>query len=404
MAEAAAGGPQARPVGDGRLQLPPYARARLRPPHGRRGQARAAAACAGELSPGLAGRPGVPADLAAAQGGGGLGRARRPGRAHHRPRPAPGGRAAGRGLRADGDVRDGASAARRAAGCRTAALGRPVTVDDAAMFTGRLASGALASFEVSRVAAGRKNALRLELNGTRGSLAFDLERLNELHFHDHTEPAPESGFRRILVTEADHPYLEAWWPPGHGLGYEHTFVHQARDLRPRHRRPAPTRGPPSPTDSRCSGCWRRSRRAREEQRLHRRRRLRRGRGDQRVSPGDQEPASCHDSSRSSPASGPTCRWRRSAALARDFGYDGLELACWGDHFEVDKALERARLRRRAPRACWRSTASSAGRSPTISSARPSATAPSTNGTRASCPPASGATGSPRAYGSGPPPR
>ncbi|MGH3311338.1 MAG: Gfo/Idh/MocA family protein [Streptomyces sp.] len=109
------------------------------------------------------------------------------------------------------------------------ALG-PVTVDDAALFTGRLASGALASFEVSRVAAGRKNALRVELNGTRGSLVFDLERLNELHFHDHTDAAAESGFRRILVTEADHPYLEAWWPPGHGLGYEHTFVHQARDL------------------------------------------------------------------------------------------------------------------------------------------------------------------------------
>jgi predicted dehydrogenase len=106
----------------------------------------------------------------------------------------------------------------------------PVTVDDAAIFNGRLTSGALASFEVSRVAAGRKNALRVELNGTLGSVEFDLERLNELHFHDHTDAAEESGFRRILVTESEHPYLEAWWPPGHGLGYEHTFVHQARDL------------------------------------------------------------------------------------------------------------------------------------------------------------------------------
>ena len=105
-----------------------------------------------------------------------------------------------------------------------------VTVDDATLFTGRLASGALASFEASRMAAGRKNALRLEINGERGSLAFDLERLNELSFHDHTEPAATSGFRRILVTEPEHPYLEAWWPPGHALGYEHTFVHQARDL------------------------------------------------------------------------------------------------------------------------------------------------------------------------------
>lgn len=105
-----------------------------------------------------------------------------------------------------------------------------VTVDDAALFTGRLASGALASFEATRMAAGRKNALRLEINGEKGSLAFDLERLNELSFHDHTEPAAAAGFRRILVTEPDHPYLEGWWPPGHGLGYEHTFVHQARDL------------------------------------------------------------------------------------------------------------------------------------------------------------------------------
>ncbi len=105
-----------------------------------------------------------------------------------------------------------------------------VTVDDAALFTGRFANGALASFEATRFATGRKNALRLELNGEKGSLAFDLERLNELSFHDHTLPAASAGFRRILVTEPEHPYLEAWWPPGHGLGYEHTFVHQARDL------------------------------------------------------------------------------------------------------------------------------------------------------------------------------
>ncbi|MFC9405162.1 Gfo/Idh/MocA family protein [[Kitasatospora] papulosa] len=105
-----------------------------------------------------------------------------------------------------------------------------VTVDDATLFTGRLASGALASFEATRMAAGRKNALRLEINGERGSIAFDLERLNELSFHDHTEPPTSAGFRRILVTEPQHPYLEAWWPPGHGLGYEHTFVHQARDV------------------------------------------------------------------------------------------------------------------------------------------------------------------------------
>ncbi|MFF7051636.1 Gfo/Idh/MocA family protein [Streptomyces griseorubiginosus] len=122
---------------------------------------------------------------------------------------------------------DGASSGLTASG---GAVRGPVTVDDAAVFTGRLASGALATFEATRMATGRKNALRLEINGESGSLAFDLERLNELSFHDHREPAETAGFRRILVTEPDHPYLDAWWPPGHGLGYEHTFVHQARDL------------------------------------------------------------------------------------------------------------------------------------------------------------------------------
>jgi predicted dehydrogenase len=106
----------------------------------------------------------------------------------------------------------------------------PVTVDDAAVFTARLGSGAVATFEATRFATGRKNALRIELNGDRGSLAFDLERLNELEFQEQAVKQSEAGFRRILVTEPDHPYLAAWWPPGHVLGWEHTFTHQVRDL------------------------------------------------------------------------------------------------------------------------------------------------------------------------------
>jgi predicted dehydrogenase len=107
----------------------------------------------------------------------------------------------------------------------------PVTVDDAVVFTARLGSGALASFEATRCAAGRKNGLRIELNGSAGSLAFDLERLNELEFFGVADDEDgASGFRRVLVTEATHPYLDAWWPPGHTLGWEHTFTHQARDL------------------------------------------------------------------------------------------------------------------------------------------------------------------------------
>jgi predicted dehydrogenase len=105
-----------------------------------------------------------------------------------------------------------------------------VTVDDAALFVGRFAGGALASFEATRFATGRKNALRIELNGSRGSLAFDLESLNELSLYDGDEDADTAGFRRILVTEPSHPYVGAWWPPGHLLGYEHTFTHQAADL------------------------------------------------------------------------------------------------------------------------------------------------------------------------------
>ncbi len=90
--------------------------------------------------------------------------------------------------------------------------------------------GALATFEATRFATGRKNAIRLELNGSKGSVAFDFENPNELWFHDHTEPAPSSGFRRILVTEPQHPDAGAWWPPGHGLGYDHSFVHEVADF------------------------------------------------------------------------------------------------------------------------------------------------------------------------------
>ncbi|HSE70404.1 MAG TPA: Gfo/Idh/MocA family oxidoreductase [Nocardioidaceae bacterium] len=105
-----------------------------------------------------------------------------------------------------------------------------VTVDDAVAFMGTFASGAFATFEATRMATGRKNAIRIEINGDRGSLAFDFEDMNVLHYYDATEPARTAGFRRILVTEPDHPYVGAWWPPGHLLGYEHGFVHQAVDL------------------------------------------------------------------------------------------------------------------------------------------------------------------------------
>ena len=105
-----------------------------------------------------------------------------------------------------------------------------VTVDDAALFTARFADGPIATFEATRFALGRKNALRVEINGTAGSIAFDFEESNVLQFFDGAESVEEQGFRRILVTEPEHPYVSAWWPPGHGLGYEHGFTHQVVDL------------------------------------------------------------------------------------------------------------------------------------------------------------------------------
>ncbi|QNE14450.1 Gfo/Idh/MocA family protein [Pseudarthrobacter sp. NBSH8] len=104
-----------------------------------------------------------------------------------------------------------------------------VTVDDAAIFTARFDGGPIGVFEATRYALGRKNAMRIEINGTKGSLAFDFEEMNVLSFYDAAE-SPDAGFRRIFVTEPEHPYAANWWPTGHGLGYEHGFTHQVVDL------------------------------------------------------------------------------------------------------------------------------------------------------------------------------
>jgi predicted dehydrogenase len=104
-----------------------------------------------------------------------------------------------------------------------------VTVDDAFVLHGEVGP-ALATFEATRMATGRRNSLRLELNGTAGSLAFDFEAMNELSFYDATGPRRTNGFRRIIATEPEHPYMSAWWPPGHGLGYDHTFTNEIADF------------------------------------------------------------------------------------------------------------------------------------------------------------------------------
>ncbi|GAB2517587.1 putative dehydrogenase [Paramicrobacterium agarici] len=105
-----------------------------------------------------------------------------------------------------------------------------VTVDDAAIFSARFADGAIGVFEATRYALGRKNAMRVEINGSRGSVSFDFEESNVLNYYDATDDAEAIGFRRIIVTEPEHPYVGNWWPTGHGLGYEHGFTHQVVDL------------------------------------------------------------------------------------------------------------------------------------------------------------------------------
>jgi predicted dehydrogenase len=105
----------------------------------------------------------------------------------------------------------------------------PVDVDDAAVALLRFEEGFLGTLEVSRFATGHRNYNRFEINGSAGALAFNLERLNELDFYDRAD-GELAGFRNILITEREHPYLSAWWPSGHVLGWEHTFIHTVYDF------------------------------------------------------------------------------------------------------------------------------------------------------------------------------
>ena len=105
-----------------------------------------------------------------------------------------------------------------------------VTVDDTVSVIGRFRNGAIANLEATRFAPGRKNSITLEINGSAGSLTFDFEEMNRLRFYSARDPEGRRGFRDILVTESAHPYAKHWWPPGHLLGYEHTFVHTVADF------------------------------------------------------------------------------------------------------------------------------------------------------------------------------
>lgn len=107
---------------------------------------------------------------------------------------------------------------------------KTVTVDDAAQALVRFKNGAIGTIEATRMAPGRKNFNRFEINGLKGSLAFDLERMNELEVYFESDPPHLRGFRTIMVTESTHPFVGKWWPPGHIIGYEHTFTHTVFDL------------------------------------------------------------------------------------------------------------------------------------------------------------------------------
>jgi len=105
-----------------------------------------------------------------------------------------------------------------------------VTVDDAVSWIGRFKNGAIANLEATRFAYGRKNHITLEVNGSKGSIAFNFEDMNRLEYYNSEDPADRRGFRSIIVTEGVHPYAGSWWPAGHIIGYEHTFVNTFADF------------------------------------------------------------------------------------------------------------------------------------------------------------------------------
>lgn len=105
-----------------------------------------------------------------------------------------------------------------------------VTVDDAALFLARFANGAVGTFEATRFANGRANYNSFEINGSKGSIVFNLERMNELNVLLNDDQSDVQGFRNVLVTNGNHPYMSAWWPAGHIIGWEHTFTHGVYDL------------------------------------------------------------------------------------------------------------------------------------------------------------------------------
>jgi predicted dehydrogenase len=105
-----------------------------------------------------------------------------------------------------------------------------VDVDDTTLFLARFANDAVGTFEATRFASGRRNHNRIEINGSKGSLVFNLEDMNRLEYYNADDPKDAQGFRSIQVNEGCHPYISHWWPPGHAIGYQNTFVNQFADF------------------------------------------------------------------------------------------------------------------------------------------------------------------------------
>jgi predicted dehydrogenase len=125
----------------------------------------------------------------------------------------------------------GTAAGGIAAGLKAGSGMGKVTVDDTVLFLARFSGGAVASFEAARQATGNQNRNGFEINGTRGSIKFDFERMNELNYYNTGVDRAVQGWTNIMVTHgADHPYVGAWWPDAHLIGYEHGFVNQAYDI------------------------------------------------------------------------------------------------------------------------------------------------------------------------------
>ncbi|MGZ9587140.1 Gfo/Idh/MocA family protein [Paenibacillus marinisediminis] len=145
-------------------------------------------------------------------------------------------RSSGAGVEADGADAHGAGGTEREASGKSNAMGgadeerAAVSVDDATLFMARFANGALGSFEATRFAPGHRCTNAFEINGSKGSVKFDFERMNELQVYFTSDEADVQGFRRVIATDPAHAYMEAWWPAGHTIGYEHTFIHETVEL------------------------------------------------------------------------------------------------------------------------------------------------------------------------------